>query len=726
MSGQGDIVYEIGGEVDGLVAAGQDGARSLKDLEKQSRSLSKEIDRIGKVAVGFQRQVNGWVGVNERVSKSAKESAKAFAEWEKSRASIDSLRASIDPLFAASMRYENALQQLDLALDKGSISADYHAQMVKKVTAAYLTVDAGPLEVVGRKSLLAGQNAKMFAMQLSQVGQQSMVTGNFVQALAIQLPDMGLAFGGVGAMAGLLAGVALPALMTAFGNTADQASTMQTALDDLDKIQSGITESQDILKMSLGELIEKYGLYALQVRDAAAALLDLQIAQAQVKLDEGISSASEEMRKYAARMDAAAASAEYLAALDWASQGIAVDLSAQVTATAQSIENLIRDLNVSRDEAIRLADAFALVRDAASFEDRLAALRNLNGLIQQIGVDLRTLPEGLRQALIEAGQLNIKMGEVSGSAGVLSTRAREALAAISALAGSAPGAGWLAGAIGDAKSLVGTLWEAARAKAAALDEGGMTTGSTTWWYGQTVDDILPPEPGFAPANGGGNRGGGGGGGANQYAQRIETIVNSLKTERELIEEWYQESLALLQGANDAELEVLGGKYAAIERLEAEHQERLAGIQGAGAEGRLGQAANFYSQLADATQAGHGVLGRIHKAAQIAEAISSAKASAIAAWEHGMKTGGPGLALQYAALSAVKTASMISGLIGSGGGGGGGAGAGGAAAVAAPAAPSPTTVNIRWVGDMSFESFGSLTKRLNEENKMGYRLNLVMG
>lgn len=722
MSGQGDIVYEIGGEVDGLVAAGQEGARSLKDLEKQSRSLSKEIDRIGKVAVGFQRQVNGWVGVNERVSKSAKESAKAFSEWEKSRASIDSLRASIDPLFAASMRYENALQQLDRALDKGSISADYHAQMVKKVTAAYLSVDAGPMEAVGRKSLLAGQNARMFAMQLSQVGQQSMATGNFVQALAIQLPDMGLAFGAVGAAAGLLAGIALPAVIAAFSDTAEQADAAKTAMGDLDKIQSGIVESQDILKMSLGELIEKYGLYALQVRDAAKALLDLQIAQAQVKLDEGISSASEEMRKYAAQMDAAAASAEYLAAQDWASQGVAVDLSAQVIATAQSIENLIRDLNVSRDEAIRLADAFALVRDAASFEDRLAALRNLNGLIQQIGVDLRTLPEGMRRALIEAGQLNIKMGEVSGSAGVLSTRAREALAAISALAGSAPGAGWLSGAIGDANTLVGTLWEAARAKAAALDEGtqpGMTTGSSTWWYGQTVDDILPPEPGFAPSNSGRN---GGGGGANQYAQRMEAIVNSLKTEREVIEEWYQESLALLQGASDAELEVLGGKYAAIERLEAEHQERLAGIQSAGAEGRLGQAASFFSELADATQAGHGVLGRIHKAAQIAEAIASAKASAIAAWEHGMKTGGPGLAAAYAAMSVAKTAIMVSNL--AGGGGGGGAGAGGAAAVAAPAAPSPATVNIRWVGDMSADSLGSLTKRLNEELKMGYTLNLV--
>lgn len=356
--------------------------------------------------------------------------------------------------------------------------------------------------------------------------------------------------------------------------------------------------------------------------------------------------------------------------------------------------------------------------------------------IEKIVLEMRSLSEEFANGEITAEDFERRMGEATATATTLLEEASSidgvdmsgAVAAVERLAQALAVAAGVAANLRKQLPGGGTDFTALPDdRGAAIAEAGATQGG---FIGDGI--TTSPRPRAAPNNidfglpeiSVGDAGGAGGG-ANKYAQRMEAIVNSLKTEREVIEEWYQESLELLQSASDAELEVLGGKHAALERLEAEHQERLAGIQGAGAEGRLGQAASFFSELADATQAGHGVLGRIHKAAQIAEAIASAKASAIAAWEHGMKTGGPGLAAAYAALSVAKTAIMVSNLAGGGGGGGGGAGAGGAAAVAAPAAPSPATVNIRWIGDMSAGSLGSLTKQLNEELKMGYRLNLVV-
>lgn len=85
------------------------------------------------------------------------------------------------------------------------------------------------------------------------------------------------------------------------------------------------------------------------------------------------------------------------------------------------------------------------------------------------------------------------------------------------------------------------------------------------------------------------RGGGGGGGgasaaeklANEMASRLETLVDTLKTERETVDEWYAEGLEVLASANEKELAALGGHNEAKLRLEAEYQDRLLNIKRGG-------------------------------------------------------------------------------------------------------------------------------------------------
>jgi len=138
----------------------------------------------------------------------------------------------------------------------------------------------------------ASNTMRGMAQQLSQVGQQTMATGNFVQALAIQLPDMGLAFGAVGAAAGLLAGIALPMLMAAFGGTSEKAAALTAATKELTEateafriqaaaITMGIDQKEVLVVEEINRLIAER--IALEAQMEGAARYQLASLNGQVK-----------------------------------------------------------------------------------------------------------------------------------------------------------------------------------------------------------------------------------------------------------------------------------------------------------------------------------------------------------------------------------------------------------------------------------------------------------
>jgi hypothetical protein len=95
--------------------------------------------------------------------------------------------------------------------------------------------------------------------QLSQVGQQTMATGNFMQALAIQLPDIGLAFGAVGTAVGLLAGIALPMLASAFSSTSEKVLPLEDRIDALSGAVSRYRDAAAAARQPTDELTASYG-----------------------------------------------------------------------------------------------------------------------------------------------------------------------------------------------------------------------------------------------------------------------------------------------------------------------------------------------------------------------------------------------------------------------------------------------------------------------------------
>ena len=101
------------------------------------------------------------------------------------------------------------------------------------------------------------------------------------------------------------------------------------------------------------------------------------------------------------------------------------------------------------------------------------------------------------------------------------------------------------------------------------------------------------------------------------------MIESLQTEREVIEEWYAESQSILQTASDTELALIGGRNEAKLRLEQEYQERLKGIRDLGNQTALGQAETFFGEMASALQGGNEKMLKISRVFAAVEATINA-------------------------------------------------------------------------------------------------------
>ena len=271
--------------------------------------------------------------------------------------------------------------------------------------------------------------------------------------------------------------------------------------------------------------------------------------------------------------------------------------------------------------------------------------------------------------------------------------------------------------------------------------GGLTAGAGASASG-TIDLQSPmaphtsPRPNAAPndidfdipdvSSGGGGSGGSGGvgGTADKFAARLETIITSLKTEQEVIDAWYAESLVTLQTATDAELSALGGKHEAIERLEDEHQKRLGSIKDMGNKMSLDAALGGAGEVL-------GALGAFNKKALKMQAVASAGQALISTWEGAAKELRKGtFGFSSAAAVVAKGLGFVAAIKSAGSGGGGSAGAGGAGGSggAAPA-PSPTTTfEFTFQNDPGGfgEKFGrQMAAQLNAAQRNGSRINAVV-
>lgn len=422
----------------------------------------------------------------------------ALFDMAQADAAFDSLRSSLDPLYAASMRYESAIEQTNAALRAGVITQGEANRVMALAEAQHLGL-ANSVQRLGGMSENTKFMMRNFAYQINQIGQQGAVTGNYLGALAIQIPDIAAAFGGLGAvLAGGAFAIALSALPGLFGNSKTAAEEMADAIDTLDDALGALRDLSSELQ-NLDQLRAKYG-----------------------ELDADLMKLINREREYnVARADRGAKDA--VDALSGAYGQMLDMIDVKTRGGLNAMTQLRNELGLSANDVHNLKAAIWAVEDAKGFDEQAAALTRVDEILQRSKVSTGDLAHGIRSAALDIraveqassdtedaldgvvastngaaqaarsvvswwqmanagiaensrilarntdnmgsglGSLAGAIGNVAGAFGGVIAGADDSRTAIVAMANAEPGAGWLGSAIGRMGLLSSAAWGAAAA-----------------------------------------------------------------------------------------------------------------------------------------------------------------------------------------------------------------------------------------------------------------------
>lgn len=561
--------------------------QSTRKMSTSTQKLEDSFRRVAKSAADMELKTQKIIGIStglDRVSKSAKESGDAFqAAFAKSEAQLELLKNSIDPVYAATMRYNQAIEVLDQSLRAGVITEQEHARVLLLSQKAFLGAAAnvqqmgGAMGALSKLSPAAKASLQNVSYQVQDlVTQLSMGTSAFV-AFGQQGPQLLGAFGPVGALLGVLTAVTLPALGIVYRSLTSESASLA---DQVDALYDSLSKVNDIAKVfslqGANELIKKYG-------EIDASVLLLIEHQRQFTMNT-------------AQIDAAAAARALAEEFDVL--GLKLDALGPMSITVNNtLSRMGKELDLTQSQTRSLVKALQEASNASTFEEQARALGVVNTIL---------------------AQSNLKTSELAG-------KALEAEDAMRQLSESAPGANWLGAAIDGAQTLAGSLWDAVRANSALRDQAFAKQQGPDERGSQRLQEISAGEFKRQQAadaasklrNGGG---GGGGAGTDDFQNQLDKLVDDLQTEQEVVQEWYDNSQQILEEALDLKKITQEEHDDYMERLEKEHQDRLRGIQGEGIAGTLGAASTFFADLANLSQDGNGKLMKISKAFAAAEAL----------------------------------------------------------------------------------------------------------
>lgn len=202
------------------------------------------------------------------------------------------------------------------------------------------------------------------------------------------------------------------------------------------------------------------------------------------------------------------------------------------------------------------------------------------------------------------------------------------------------------------------------------------------------------------------------GGSSRISQRereLERLIQSLMTEREILEKWRTEQLELLEQYNDKELEVIGGQVDAKLRIEREYQEKMARLKQQERSHTLGIYSNIFGNMAQIFEAGGKKTFAIAKAFSVAQGLINSYRAYTEVLADPSLIGQPWLRTILAASTLgaglAQVANIASTSFGGGSGGGAGGGSSAPTSVSAPVQQDPERVvrisvqGERWMRDL---------------------------
>ena len=396
-------------------------------------------------------------------------------------------------------------------------------------------------------------------LQLNQVAQQTAVTGNFFQSLSIQLPDILLGFGSLGIAAGIVAGALGPVALNLL-NTRDAADDLEAAMDNLSNVSDRLQAALDVVTLSADDLSRKFGVSGERVRDLSIALTELAVSDVESALRDQAAILVDLIDGYTG--------------VERATRGA----RAGGGQLATELNRITQDFRLTNEQAREFQLILNDLEGADGFAAQQEPLREIVRFLEETNVELKDIPPELQDALQQAIALSNQFDELARSASLAA--AETSLINLPGQFGAPPQPG--------------------------------------------DSNLLPPAPsGDRSGSGGRRRGGGGGARQDPFESNLNRLIESLRTEQEVLEQWYAESEALL---NDHRTRKVLGEEEHKEqllRLEEEYQKRRNRLENSGFGQSLSASSSFFTAAGQLAQAGNSNLLKIAQAFGAAEATINA-------------------------------------------------------------------------------------------------------
>lgn len=579
---------------------------------------------------------------------------KIEADPSAAKKSFSDVTKAVKQAEAATAAYEKELRALQVAQSSGLLSTKNASKELKAIEARYLAAQQAAAKL-GGGMVVAGKGAKGMAGGLSALGNMSGQTRARIQnfgfqvqdittqltmgtraslVMSQQLPQLAGAFGAVGAIVGAGIGLAIPALTIAFSALVGESKTLEDAIDDL---SDALSESDNITKALSGDIAEiqaQYGAFNRAVLSLVDAQGDLQLrnmADAATALNDSLTklyngnawlnvSRAEDLSN---GLDLSAESARWFGSM-MSSLSDAGSLNDQLgIVTAMREEFLVAAGNVGDMTAAQL-EFFTYLTDSEAALTRLksktadveTATRGVTSAYQ-VYARTRMKAEADANAAIARGyQL---YADTRVEANKLAVEIGQAAVDALALAGVDITSG-ISSAAKEAGVLAANLGVSLAEAQAIMNLSSTMTPSGISNEQSILMDLFNGVAGDLSRVQTPSAGVGAGGGAEDT--RLSSLIDELKTEREILEEWRAENMELLNTANATELEALGGFNEAKLRLEEEYQERLQGIKKQAADSGLALTLGAADDVLSAMGAFNEKAFKIAKVAGAAQALIS--------------------------------------------------------------------------------------------------------
>lgn len=468
-----------------------------------------------------------------------------------------------------------------------------------------------------------------FAVQVAS-GQSALLA--FAQQFPQLAGSMGFAgkAGFYGAVIGTAAAVGV-ALYQALTDTTAASKQFKEQMDALEESVSSFRSAAELAASPLDKLYEKFGTASPVLQQALVDLANIE----KIKAYDAINATAQSMAAMVGYMG------QWNAAANEANQyflGFTTNSEAARIAAFNFHQEMLQ-LSTASDPLQKLQAAINLrdQLDAATggYKNMNAEQRAMREGLSNMIVQLQTMTGGAIQVGKEAVRINTEFRTMDDLINSATSAASSLSGAVAGIAGAAQRAG------NSIATMAQRLWDAAQAKATfnGVDAGGLAAQYAMYGQGRVTGERLGRESGSLYGGnsvlGGGGRGGsgggggGGGGGTDPYADNLQRLIESLQTEQQTVDEWYQENLTILEDRRASEILGEQAHKDALLALEQEYQERLASIKAQGNQWSLQSALDGAAEI-------FGAMGSMNKKFLKAQAVFAAGSALISTYQGAAK------------------------------------------------------------------------------------------